>query len=166
MGAEKGKRSWNIALLTPTEPGRRNRRTVDAFFLVVGAIVAGLTAVVASSAPGTEADIAQALGTVLGWAGGSWRTVFVGLLVLALFSVADTIARQRFDLTRDVLVALLLLAGTGTILGGIRRVRPASGRRPSALTLGDTRASAGVRHRRSSSSARSSCARFASWRHG
>jgi hypothetical protein len=26
--AEKRRRSWNLALLTPTEPGRRNRRTL------------------------------------------------------------------------------------------------------------------------------------------
>src|SRR5512133_1840043 len=95
--------SWNVALLTPTEPGRRNRRPVDALFLVVGAIVAGLTAVVASSAPATDANIAQALMTVLGWAGGLWRTVFVGLLVLAVIVVVDTVVCRRWDLTRDVL---------------------------------------------------------------
>jgi hypothetical protein len=31
--------SWNVALLSQTEPGRRNRRPVDAVFLVAGAIV-------------------------------------------------------------------------------------------------------------------------------
>jgi uncharacterized membrane protein YbhN (UPF0104 family)/tRNA A-37 threonylcarbamoyl transferase component Bud32 len=117
--APRAGRAWNVALLSPTEPGRRNRRTVDAVFLVLGAIVAGLTAVVASSAPGTDADIAQAVATVLGWAGGLWRTVFVGLLALALVVVVDTVARRRFDLTRDVLVALLVLTGTGAVLGGI-----------------------------------------------
>jgi glycosyltransferase 2 family protein len=111
--------SWNVALLSPTEPGRRNRRPADAVFLVAGAIVAGLTAVVASSAPGTDANIAQALMTVLGWAGALWRTVFVGLLVLALIIVLDTVVRRRWDLTRDVLVALLVLMGTGVVLSGI-----------------------------------------------
>src|SRR6478672_7229542 len=43
--ARRAGRAWNVALLSPTEPGRRNRRTVDAAFLVLGAIVAGLTAV-------------------------------------------------------------------------------------------------------------------------
>jgi hypothetical protein len=111
--------AWNLALLTPTEPGRRNRRIADAFFLVLGAIVAGLTADVASSAPGTDADIAQALVTVLGWAGGLWRTAFVGSLALALVVVVDTIVRRRFELTRDVLVAMVVLVGTGAVLGGI-----------------------------------------------
>jgi glycosyltransferase 2 family protein len=112
-------RAWNVALLSPTEPGRRNRRPVDAVFLVAGAIVAGLTAVVASSAPGTDADIAQALMTILGWAGGLWRTVFVGLLVLALVIALDTVVRRRWDLTRDLLFALLVLVGTGVVLSGI-----------------------------------------------
>jgi glycosyltransferase 2 family protein len=109
--------SWNVALLSPSEPGARNRRPVDAFFLLAGAIVAGLTAVVAASAPGVDAEVAEALATVLGWAGGLWKTVFVGLLALALAIVVDTIVRRRFDLTRDVLVALLVLGGAGAVLG-------------------------------------------------
>ena len=44
-------RSWNLALLAETERGRRNRRTIDAAFLAMAAIVIGLTAVVARSAP-------------------------------------------------------------------------------------------------------------------
>src|SRR4029450_10282959 len=59
----------------------------------------------------------QGLDTVLGWAGGLWKTVLVVLLALALVVVVDTIVRRRFDLTRDVLVALLVLAGTGAALG-------------------------------------------------
>src|SRR5512133_2723383 len=108
--------SWNVALLSPTEPGRRNRRPADAVFLVAGAIVAGLTAVVASSAPGTDANVAQALMTVLGWAGGLWRTVFVGLLVLALVIALDTVVRRRWGLTRDVLVASDWLPVEGHVL--------------------------------------------------
>src|SRR6476620_4112042 len=106
-------------MLRPSEPGGRNRRPVDAFFLLAGAVVAGLTAVVASSAPGVDANVAEALATVLGWAGGLWKTVLVGLLALALIVVVDTIVRRRFDLTRDVLVALLVLAGTGAALGAV-----------------------------------------------
>jgi hypothetical protein len=43
--------SWSVALLTASEPGRRNRRTVDAIFLAWGAIVIALSAAIASSAP-------------------------------------------------------------------------------------------------------------------
>jgi uncharacterized membrane protein YbhN (UPF0104 family)/tRNA A-37 threonylcarbamoyl transferase component Bud32 len=114
--SERG-HSWSLALLSPSEPGGRNRRPVDVFFLLAGAVVAGLTAVVAASAPGVDATVAEALDTVLGWAGGLWKTVLVGLLALALVVVVDTIVRRRFDLTRDVVVALLVLAGTGSALG-------------------------------------------------
>ena len=106
-------------MLTRTEPGRRNRRTVDAFSLAVGAVVAGLTAVVASSARRTDAEVGNAVVTVLGWAGGLWRVMFVGLLALALLIVVNTLARRRWDLARDVVAALLVLAATGVLLGGV-----------------------------------------------
>ena len=48
-------------MLAEIERGRRNRRTIDAVLLVVAAIVAGLTAVVAQSAAEYDADVAQAL---------------------------------------------------------------------------------------------------------
>ena len=111
--------SWNVALLTPSEPGARNRRPVDAFFLLAAATVAGLTAVIAASAPGVDADVAAGLATVLGWAGGLWKTLFVLLQAFALVVLVDTVVRRRFDLTRDALVALLVLAGTGAVLGAV-----------------------------------------------
>src|SRR5262245_33746014 len=52
--------SWAPALLSPREPGRRNRRTADAFILLFAAIVIGLTAVVASETPEVAADVSEA----------------------------------------------------------------------------------------------------------
>jgi hypothetical protein len=46
-----------IALLASTEPGRRNRRTIDAVALLGAAIVIGLTAVVAASAEEHDAHL-------------------------------------------------------------------------------------------------------------
>jgi uncharacterized membrane protein YbhN (UPF0104 family)/tRNA A-37 threonylcarbamoyl transferase component Bud32 len=109
----------NLALLTVTEPGRRNRRTIDAVLLAVAAIVAGLTAVAASAAPGTDEDVAQALTTVLGWADPVWRAAFIGLLAFAVVVVVDVLWRRRWSLGRDVLLALLLVAGVGAILGRV-----------------------------------------------
>src|SRR3954462_7154703 len=59
--APSADRSWHVALLTETEPGRRNRRTSDSVLLVWAAIVIGLS---------------------FGWAGALWRTALVGLLGL------------------------------------------------------------------------------------
>src|SRR6266536_3782597 len=39
--AAPAERSWRLALLAETEPGRRNRRTIDSAFLLVAAIVIG-----------------------------------------------------------------------------------------------------------------------------
>ena len=111
--------SWNIAILTATEPGRRNRRPVDSLFLVFGAIVIGLSAAVASSAPRQERDVAQALTTVLGWAGAVWRVAFLGLLALAAVVVIDVLFRRRWDLARDLLVAALGVAAVASILGRV-----------------------------------------------
>ena len=63
-------RSWDVRLLTKTEPGRRNRRTIDSVALAVAAVVVGLSAVIASSAADHDLAVARALATVLGWAGG------------------------------------------------------------------------------------------------
>jgi uncharacterized membrane protein YbhN (UPF0104 family)/tRNA A-37 threonylcarbamoyl transferase component Bud32 len=106
-------------LLTATEPGRRNRRAVDGVSLLVAAIVIGLTAVVASSTPEVDADVAQALTTLFGWANGFWRVAFVALLLLALVVIVDVLVRRRWSLARDLLVAAVVLAAAGLILGGI-----------------------------------------------
>ena len=112
-------RSLNLALLTPIEPGRRNRRTIDAVVLAVGALLVGLAGELAAAAPGTDEDIAGALTTVLGWAGALWRTVFLGALVLALLVLVDIVRQRRWDLARDLLVALVAVYGVGMLLGGL-----------------------------------------------
>jgi hypothetical protein len=108
-----GARSWKPALLSAAEPGRRNRRTVDGVSLLAAAIVIGLTAVVASSTPEVDADVAQALTTLFGWADAIWRAAFVALLLLALAVVVDALLRRRWSLARDLLVAVLPLGVAG-----------------------------------------------------
>lgn len=117
--AESAERSWSVQLLTKTERGRRNRRTIDSVVLGGAALVLGLSAVIASSAPGRDEAVAHALTTVLGWAGGLWRTLFVCLLALALVIVVDVLLRRRWDLARDVVVAGLVLVVTAAALGGV-----------------------------------------------
>jgi glycosyltransferase 2 family protein len=110
-------RSWDFALLTETEPGRRNRRTIDSIFLVFAASTIGLSAAIAASAPRQDKEIADALVTVLGWAGPIWRAAFFGLLGLAVVTVVDILVRRRWDLARDLVVAALGLVGATLILG-------------------------------------------------
>jgi glycosyltransferase 2 family protein len=117
--ADSTGRSWSIALLTETEPGRRNRRTIDSVFLALASIVIGLSAAIASSAPTEDEDVAQALSTILGWADPFWRGVFVGVLVLAGVIVIDVPLRRRWDLVRDLLVAGLLVFGAAILLGRV-----------------------------------------------
>jgi uncharacterized membrane protein YbhN (UPF0104 family)/tRNA A-37 threonylcarbamoyl transferase component Bud32 len=117
--AVPARRPWNLSLLTETELGRRNRRTVDAAFLLLAAIVIGLTAVVASSAESQDQDVAQALQTVLAWGDSLWRLAFVGVLVLALVVVLDVILERRWIVARDLLVAALLVVAAGFVLAGV-----------------------------------------------
>ena len=112
-----GDRSWNVALLTATEPGRRNRRTIDSVLLAWASVVLGLSAVIASSAPRHDVEVADALRTVLGWAGPLWRVAFFGLLGLALAIVVDVLYRRRWALARDLLLAGVVLAVMTSILG-------------------------------------------------
>ena len=111
--------STQSPLLTAFEPGRRNRRTVDAIFLLAAAIVIGLTAIVASETPEVDANVAGALTTLFGWANGFWRAAFVALLALAVVVVADVLVRRRWSLARDLVVALLPLVAAGLVLGAV-----------------------------------------------
>jgi hypothetical protein len=109
--------SWDVALLATTEPGARNRRTVDSVLLLWAAIVIGLSAAIAASAPEHDGAVAQAFKTLLAWAEPLWRTAFVGLLVLAVLMVAEVLLRRRWDLARDLLVAAVVLAGSLAAVG-------------------------------------------------
>ena len=117
--AASAERSWRVVLLAETEPGRRNRRTIDSAFLLLAAIVIGLSAVIASSAPGQDRDVAQALTTVFEWAGALWRTAFFGVLGLAVVLVVDVVLRRRWDQVRDLLVAALGVVGAAIVLGQV-----------------------------------------------
>jgi glycosyltransferase 2 family protein len=117
--AASADRSLKVRLLTKTEPGRRNRRTIDSLVLFAAALVVGLSAVIASSAPEHDEEVADALRTVLGWAGALWQTLFVCALVLALAVVVEVLVRRRRDLARDLLVAAFLVVGVATVLGGV-----------------------------------------------
>ena len=110
---------WYVGLLTKREPGRRNRRPIDGVFLAAGSVLLGLSAVIAKSAADNDRAVADALATVLGWAGPLWRTVFVAVLVLAFAIVVDVLLRRRWDLARDLLVAGLVLVGVAMLLGGV-----------------------------------------------
>jgi uncharacterized membrane protein YbhN (UPF0104 family)/tRNA A-37 threonylcarbamoyl transferase component Bud32 len=79
--------------------------------------VIGLSAAIASSAPGHDRDVAEALTTVFGWAGALWRTAFFGLLGLAVVILVDVVLRRRWDLARDLLVAAVAIVGVAILLG-------------------------------------------------
>ena len=108
---------WRPALLTADEPGRRNRRTIDGVLLAAGSVVLGLAAAIASSAKAQDDEVARALFTVVGWAEGFWRVVFVSAAGLALLVVVDGLFRRRWLLVRDIVLALLVEFGLGALLG-------------------------------------------------
>ena len=87
--------------------------------MLVAAVVIGLSAVIAASAPGQDRDVAEALTTVFGWAGALWRTAFFGVLALAVVLVVDVLLRRRWDLVRDLLVAASGVVGAAIVLGRI-----------------------------------------------
>jgi hypothetical protein len=112
-------RGWKLTLLAPTEPGRRNRRPVDAAFLLFGAIVIGLTALAAASAEEQDDEVARAFKTVLAWADSAWRAAFVGLLAIALAIALEALLHRRWTLVRDLAVAVVLVVGAAFVLDGI-----------------------------------------------
>ena len=92
---------------------------MDSIFLAWAAIVIGLSAVIGSSAPQHDADVAQALMSLLGWAGAVWRLAFIGLMGLAAVIVVDVLFRRRWDLARDLLVAVVGVAVSASVLGRV-----------------------------------------------
>jgi glycosyltransferase 2 family protein len=116
---QPAERTWSIALLTAPEPGRRNRRTGDATLLVATSLLTALTAVVAKTAPGVDAEIGDALASLLGWAPHLWRGLFLGALGLALVILGDVVLRRRWTLARDLVLALALVALAGMLLGRV-----------------------------------------------
>ena len=110
-------RSWNLTLLTPAEPRRRNRRTVDATGLVLSSLVTGLAAALARSAPDVDTEIVEALDALLGWAPNLWRAAFVLALAFAALIAGDIALRRRWTLARDLLLAVVVVAIVGSILG-------------------------------------------------
>jgi hypothetical protein len=102
--------SWEIALLVPPAQTPRNRRPSDVALVAVAAVIAGLAAVVAKSAPEVDTSVGEALDAVIGWATYFWRIVFVLAFALALVVVVDVVVRRRWVLARDLLVALVVVA--------------------------------------------------------
>ena len=111
--------SWGLALLTETEHARRNRRPADAGILLAGALVVGLTAAIARSAPEEDRELGDALTTVFGWAVAMWRVVVVALLLFALTIVANVVLGRRWALARDVILVLLVVGVVGVLLAGV-----------------------------------------------
>jgi glycosyltransferase 2 family protein len=112
-------RSGSFTLLVTAEPGRRNRRTIDAVLLIVLAFGAGLTAVIAASTPSADARVAGSMSELLGWAAGFWRTVFVATLIYAGVIIADVVWHRRWALARDIVVAPLAAVAIGSVLSRI-----------------------------------------------
>ena len=148
MGATRGRNDYassrqagGITLLADVETGRRNRRAIDGAVLLAAAVVAGLTAAVASSAKAEDSDVARAAVTVFGWAESFWRVSLVGLLGFALVVVVDVFLRRRWGLARDLLAAALLVLATGGCSCGASSSPTGSRSRATCCRAGVTRSS-------------------------
>jgi glycosyltransferase 2 family protein len=112
-------RGHGPVLLTEYEAGRRNRRPVDALLLGFMALLSAAAATIANSAPDEDRDVGAAIVTVLGWASGFWRAVVVAALMLAAAVLVAIVARRRWALVRDVVLAVGVLGGSGSVVGRI-----------------------------------------------
>src|SRR4029077_16604464 len=106
-----------VRLLTPYERGRRNRRTIGGVLPAVAAAATGLAAAAAYAAPAQDKQVAKNVIAVLGWAEPLWRTAFVAALALAALVVVVVLYRRRWDLLRDIVVALALGLVLAVLLG-------------------------------------------------
>ena len=70
------------------EEGRRNRRTLDAVLLAVTALVSAAAAALANAVPVQDAEVGDAIVTLLGWAGALWRVVVLATILLGAVLLA------------------------------------------------------------------------------
>ena len=106
-------------VLTEFEAGRRNRRAVDAVLLGVMALLTSLAATIAHSAPDEDQAVGQAMVTILGWTANLCRASVLCALGLSAVILVVITVRRRWALLRDVVLALVVLAATGSIVGRI-----------------------------------------------
>jgi uncharacterized membrane protein YbhN (UPF0104 family)/tRNA A-37 threonylcarbamoyl transferase component Bud32 len=106
-------------VLTEHEAGRRNRRTVDGLLLGSMVLLTSLAATIAHSAPSEDQAVGQALVTVLGWAESVCRAAVLCALGLSAVILVVIAMRRRWALLRDAVLALVVLAATGSVVGRI-----------------------------------------------
>jgi glycosyltransferase 2 family protein len=106
-------------MLTEYESGRRNRRALDAVLLGAMAVLTGLAATIAHSAADEDRAVGDAMVTVLGWAANPSRAAVVCALALSAAILGAVVMRRRWALLRDALLALVVLAATGSVVGRI-----------------------------------------------
>jgi uncharacterized membrane protein YbhN (UPF0104 family)/tRNA A-37 threonylcarbamoyl transferase component Bud32 len=106
-------------LLTSAEPGRRNRRTIDALALALAGFLCALLTVVAAAAPAGDRDLADAARTLLGWTPTVWRASVIGAIAMASLIVLEALLRRRWALLRDMGTGLALVAVAGVSLGWV-----------------------------------------------
>ena len=101
------------------EQGRRNRRTSDGVLLATMVVLTGAAAAISNGAPAKDADLGEAIVTVLGWAHALWRTIVVAAILLCAVLLVAAVVRRRWAVGRDALLALGLLALMGGALGRV-----------------------------------------------
>jgi len=73
--------------------------------------------VVAAGTPSGDRELADAAETLLGWTPAVWRVSVIGAIGMASLILLEALARRRWALVRDLVAALVLVAGVGTALG-------------------------------------------------
>src|SRR3954452_5678724 len=99
------------------EQGRRNRRTSDGIVFATMAVLTLAAVAISNGAPGEDAEVGEAIVTVLGWAPALWRTVVVATILLCVALLGAIVLRRRWALGRDALLALAVLALVGSTAG-------------------------------------------------
>src|SRR5688572_28124210 len=112
-------RGYGPLVLAEYEAGRRNRRAVDAVLLGVTALLTSLAATIAHSAPDEDQAVGQAMVTILGWSANLCRASVLCALGLSAVILVVITVRRRWALLRDVALALVVLAATGSVVGRI-----------------------------------------------
>jgi len=105
---------WSVFASAGDEP--RRRRVDDVVLVGVAAVTVLAAALMADEATAAEQDVVAALDRLLGWLAPVWSTAIVAATLLVLVIIVAAIAGGRRALVRDLVLAVVLPVGIGTLL--------------------------------------------------
>jgi hypothetical protein len=106
----------------------RRRRPVDGLLVLIAALLLVVASLVANDSDLNEQHAVIAARTLLGWFDTGWRILYAAALAYGLLVLLAVLVTRRWQLSRDLLIALAAVLLIGLTIGREHRHGRAAGR--------------------------------------